>query len=323
MPRKNLQEQIQSIQYRERNTEDYDNIIETTPQNTVTNKTNGVVMLPIDKLVEYKDENFEKLTGKPQPFNAYTQEEIESLSRSIARQGVIDPITVRPWQNGYFQILAGRNRMRASILCGLTEIPGIIRRDIDDTQAALIMLDTNLEHRELKYSEKAYAYRMRIELQGSQGKRTDLEEGSERIDTLASAGQQHKDSRRTVAYLIRLTYLIPGLLSMVDDGKIGFKIGVGISYLSQETQEYLLHNILPTGVKVKSSQIADLRKMQEYQALTPDVIQRVLSQKKEPFLSFTIKGKQYQEYADLLSDQETTKKLFLEFLKTYKEQRSA
>lgn len=100
---------------------------------------------------------------------------------------------------------------------------------------------------------------MRLDLQNQQGKRTDLEEDAQKIDTLGETGKEHKDSRRTVAYLIRLTFLIPGLLLLVDDGKIGFKVGVNISYLTSETQEYLLRTIIPTGIKLKSSQISELR----------------------------------------------------------------
>lgn len=131
-----------------------------------------------------------------------------------------------------------------SALCGLAGIPGIIRRDIDDVKVAKIMLDTNLEQRHnLLYSEKAYAYRMRMELESCQGKRTDLEDDGEKVDMLAEIGIKNKDKRRTVADLIRLTYLLPGLLKLVDEGTIGFKAGVQLSHLPAFAQSYLLDTI--------------------------------------------------------------------------------
>ena len=117
-----------------------------------------IIMLSLDNLVEYTDNTFEALTGRPQPFKSHSQESLESLSKSIKENGVINPIIVRPLDDGKYQILAGRNRARASRICGKTDIPAIIRADIDDIGAAMIMLDTNLEQRpHLSYSEKAYA----------------------------------------------------------------------------------------------------------------------------------------------------------------------
>ena len=128
------------------------------------NDTAKITVLPLEKLIEYSDEAFESITGRPQPFKVHSQESLESLSKSIRENGVINPIIVRPLGDGTYQILAGRNRTRASRLCGNKDIPAIIRPDIDDIGAAMIMLDTNLEQRpHLCYSEKAYAYKMRVE----------------------------------------------------------------------------------------------------------------------------------------------------------------
>ena len=324
MPKKSLKEQIQSIEYRDADTEDFDDIIDTTPEKVISSAKNKITMLPLEKLVEYKDENFEKIAGRPQPFREYSQEDLESLADSILKHGIITPIVVRPFGIDQYQILAGRNRTRASKICGLTEIPGIVRKDIDDVQAALIMIDTNIEQRQsLTYSEKAYAYRMRLELIGQQGKRNDLS-GSEKTDSLAEVGKGNKESRRTVAYLIRLTYLLPGLLKLVDDGKIAFKAGVEISYLSQQTQEYILNKIIPSGVKIKAGQVSDLRKMEKYETLSQDIIQRVFQEQKPITPSFTISGSKLQEYADLLNNKEEIERLFLEFLEKYHcQQRSA
>ena len=221
------------------------------------NDTAKITVIPLEKLVEYSDDAFEGITGRPQPFKAHSQESLESLAKSIKENGVINPIIVRPLENGKYQILAGRNRTRAARICGKTDIPAIVRADIDDIGAAMIMLDTNLEQRpHLSYSEKAYAYKMRVDLQRSQGKRTDID-GGKKVDVLSEVGKDNNESRRTVAYLIRLTYLILPLIEMIDDGRLGFKIGVAISYLSTETQNMLYSEIIMAGEKIKQSQIKE------------------------------------------------------------------
>lgn len=167
------------------------------------NDTAKITVIPLEKLVEYSDDAFEGITGRPQPFKAHSQESLESLAKSIKENGVINPIIVRPLEDGKYQILAGRNRTRAARICGKTDIPAIVRADIDDIGAAMIMLDTNLEQRpHLSYSEKAYAYKMRVDLQRSQGKRTDID-GGKKVDVLSEVGKDNNESRRTVAYLIQ------------------------------------------------------------------------------------------------------------------------
>ena len=307
MPKFNLAEQLASTRYHMDDAEDLGELLKTSDSQAVQR----LVILPLAKLVEYKDDNFERTTGRPQPFRTYSQEDLESLAKSIAEHGVIDPITVRP---------------RATALCGLAGIPGIIR-DIDDVEAAKIMLDTNLEQRHnLLYSEKAYAYRMRMELEGCQGKRTDLAEDGEKVDMLAEVGRKNKDNRRTVADLIRLTYLLPGLLKLVDEGTIGFKVGVQLSYLPAFAQSHLLDTIIPTipyKKKIKPMQASVLREMHKSDTLTTDSMEEVFRKQKNAPASFSISGKKLSAYADLLNDKDEIERLFLEFLENYKSKRSA
>lgn len=278
-----------------------------------------VVHLPISKTVEYSDEDFERATGRPQPFKVYTEDRMESLCKSIADIGVIDPITVRPLPDGTYQVLAGRHRRKASIRIGAETIPAIIRSDISDYQAAMIMLDTNLERRaELSYSEKAYAYKMRMDLQHSRGRRTDLE-GGQKVDTLGELGKENKESRRTVAYLIRLTWLIRPLLEMVDEGTLGFKVAVAISYLSQETQNKLYEEIILPGEKVKQSQINELKVLETYGAVSSESLQALFRKPAKPKIqAVTISSDVLSDYADILPDSKEVERLFLEFLQTYR-----
>ena len=278
-----------------------------------------VVHLPISKTVEYSDEDFERATGRPQPFKVYTEDRMESLCKSIVDIGVIDPITVRPLPDGTYQVLAGRHRRKASIRIGAETIPAIIRSDISDYQAAMIMLDTNLERRaELTYSEKAYAYKMRMDLQHSRGRRTDLE-GGQKVDTLGELGKENKESRRTVAYLIRLTYLTRPLLEMVDDGTLGFKVAVAISYLSPETQTKLYEEIILPGERVRQSQINELKVLETYGAVSSESLQALFRKPtKQKVQPITISGDVLLDYADILPDSKEVERLFLEFLQTYR-----
>ena len=283
------------------------------------NDTAKITIIPLERLVEYSDDAFESITGRPQPFKAHSQESLESLAKSIKENGVINPIIVRPLDDGKYQILAGRNRARASRICGKIDIPAIVRADIDDIGAAMIMLDTNLEQRpHLSYSEKAYAYKMRVDLGRSQGQRTDIE-GGKKVDVLSEIGKDNNDSRRTVAYLIRLTYLILPLVDMVDDGRLGFKIGVEISYLSTETQNLLYSEIIMAGERIKQSQIKELKVLDECGTVTPDSLKALFRKPIKPQLSsVTISGDSLKEYADILPEPQEVERLFLEFLKAYR-----
>ena len=318
MPKMDLAAQISSMQYNETDSEDFDEIIENRDVE-ISNKAK-IKNIPMEFLIEYKDEQFESLTGRPQPFNAYSQEDLQNLAKSIYDQGVINPITVRPLNDGKYQILAGRNRTRAAKIAGKTEMPCIVRDDVDDVNAVLIMLDTNLEQRhKLSYSEKAYAYKMRLDLKKSQGKRTDLQEGAEKVDTLSEIGAQNKESRRTVAYLVRLTHLIPELLQMVDSGKLNFKTGVGISYLSEYYQRYLLNEIIPLGIKIKNKHITELRELEDCSCENVAEIKEVFFKPQAVSLSnVTISGTKLNEYADIIKDEKHVEKLFFEFLEAYR-----
>lgn len=294
---------------------DFENIVSSA---RAPNEAVKISMISLDKLVEYSDKAFENITGRPQPFKAHSSETLESLSHSIKENGVINPIIVRPIGDGKYQILAGRNRTRASRLCGKVDIPAIIRSDIDDIGAAMIMLDTNLEQRpNLTYSEKAYAYKMRVDLQRSQGKRTDIEGGNKK-DVLSEVGKDNHESRRTVAYLIRLTYLIPTLIEMVDDGRLGFKTGVAISYLTSNTQSLLHSEIILAGEKIRQSQIKELKVLDECGAVNIENIKSIFHKSVKSQISVTISGEIIKEYSDILTDSKETERLFIEFLKTYR-----
>ena len=206
-----------------------------------------------------------------------------------------------------------------NIASWLQSAHAIVRVDIDDIGAAMIMLDTNLEQRpHLSYSEKAYAYKMRVELQRSQGKRTDID-GGRKVDVLSEVGKDNNESRRTVAYLIRLTYLISPLIDMVDDGLLGFKLGVAMSYLKTETQTSLYNEYILQGVKPNLKHISELRELEKYTEITSKVLSKILLPKeKRPVNKITIKSDKLEAYTDILNSEKNIEILFIQFLESYK-----
>ena len=279
--------------------------------------------ISVKNLIEYADKKFSRLSGRNQPFLAYTDEALEELVQSISLNGIINPLVVREGKNGKYIILSGRNRYRAAKKLGMRSVPAIVKENISDDEAAQILLDSNLKQRQnLKYSEKAYAYRMETEILNRQGKRTDLEHTLCKIctksDTLSDAGKANGDSRRKVAYYIRLTYLLPGLLKLVDDGIIRFMPAVSLSYLPVEAQSYILKNIAGNH-KIRQEHTDRLRELQAKGELTNETIENTFNREteKEEKINFVVSTKFLKKCPELLNDSDKLQTLFIEFLKKY------
>ena len=198
--------------------------------------------------------------GERQPFKAYTDAKLQELTESIKKHGVIEAICVRPKADGRMEIIAGHNRVAAARLAGLTTVPAIVQQ-LDDAQAAIMLVDSNLQHREtLLPSEKAFAYKLRLESMKRQGQRTDLTscQFGTKLRTDKILAQDADESARTIQRYIRLTHLIPALLDMVDNGKPGFAAAVDLSFLGQDEQTTLLevmeqkHVKAPNGAQAKA-----------------------------------------------------------------------
>lgn len=200
--------------------------------------------------------------GERQPFKAYTDVKLQELAESIKQHGVIEAICVRPKADGRMEIIAGHNRVAAARLAGLTTVPAVVQQ-LDDAQAAIMLVDSNLQHREtLLPSEKAFAYKLRLESMKRQGQRTDLT--SAQIEPKLNSNRSNEqlaaeagESRAQIQRYIRLTYLVPALLDMVDNGKPGFAAAVDLSFLGQDEQTALLevmkreHIKAPNGAQAK------------------------------------------------------------------------
>lgn len=198
--------------------------------------------------------------GERQPFKAYTDAKLQELTESIKQHGVIEAICVRPKADGRMEIIAGHNRVAAARLAGLATVPAIVQQ-LDDAQAAIMLVDSNLQHREtLLPSEKAFAYKLRLESMKRQGQRTDLTSGQivRKLECTDQIGKDESESGRQVRRYIRLTHLIPALLDMVDNGKPGFAAAVDLSFLGQNEQTALLevmeqeHIKAPNGAQAKA-----------------------------------------------------------------------
>lgn len=316
MPKNSLSRQLEKMSY---SNIAGDESIDITVSNDIGYKKSdlSIVKIPVKDLIEYSDNRFEAVAGRPQPFKEYSVEKLKELSKSIEEYGVLQPISVRPY-NGKYQIMAGRNRTRAAIMAGKETVPAIIYPKVDDMQAAIIMLDTNLrQRRNLSYSELGYAYRMKIELLNRRGRRSDLYNDGQRIDSLSEAGTENSQSRRTVSNLIRLTYLIPELLELVDKGKLGVIVGVQLSYLRKESQILILNELLKIGIKIRKSDAERFRKIEKERELNSMDLNILCSTKEKP-LTVTISTERLYEYEDIIRDNENIEELFFKFLDSYK-----
>ena len=196
---------------------------------------------------------------KNHPFKVLDDDKMLDLVNSIRENGILTPVLVRPIGNNQFEMISGHRRMHAAGLLDMDVIPAIIR-DMSDEEAVLKMVDSNIQREELLPSEKAFAYKMKLEAMRRQGQRTDLtlcQSGTKsRTDQLL--GEQVGESARSVQRYIRLTELIPELLDLVDNKKLQFTVAVDISYIDKEVQEWIYEYISDTGF-IKPKQIAALR----------------------------------------------------------------
>lgn len=195
------------------------------------------------------------------PFKVVDDEEMDELVESIEKNGILVPVLVRPDVNNSYEMIAGHRRMHAAIRIGLKTIPAIVR-DLDDDEAIIVMVDSNIQRKKLLPSEKAFAYKMKLEAMKHRVGRKSKENVSQlgthyRADS--ELANELGESRNTIRRFIRLTELIPELLEYVDKKRLPFTSGVDISYLDKEIQKWLFEYIKENG-PVKSVQIAALRR---------------------------------------------------------------
>ena len=235
---------------------------------------------------------------KDHPFKVVDDEKMQDLVESIRTNGILSPVLVRPVGNDVYEMVSGHRRMHAAVILGMDRVPAIIR-EMSDDEAIVKMVDADIQREELLPSEKAFAYRMKMEAMKRQGSRRDLT--SDQNDPKLSAwtiGEESGISGSQVKRYIRLTELIPELLDYVDQKRIQFTVAVEISYIDREIQKWLFEYIKDNGV-VKMNQISLLRAQLQAGAITQAKMIALLNDSqpgKAPSSKLTFTEKKLREY---------------------------
>ena len=218
------------------------------------------------------------------PYKVKHDDEMELLIDSIKEHGILSPIIARPLENGEYEIISGHRRLFASKRAGLTEVPALVV-EMDRDNAAIALVDSNLHRDNISPSEKAFAYKLKMEAMSRQGHRTDLTSGqvvpkSDDNRTSAEIGEAYGESYKTVQRYIRLTYLHPKLLEYVDEGRIAFTPAVELSYLNDIEQEDLIQTIESEDCTPSLSQAVRMKKLSQAGELDDDKILEIMSEEK-------------------------------------------
>ena len=265
----------------------YDDIFET-DESRADSQLEKVQKIPISELVPFKNH----------PFKVVDDEAMLRTTESIAQFGVLTPLIARPLEDGGYEIISGHRRAHAAEAAGLMEVPVIVR-DMDDDAATVLMVDSNLQ----RESERAFAYKMKLEAMKRQGERTDLQgdgTSTQVVSKLRSneqLGEQNNQSRETVRRFIRLTNLIPELLDMVDQKQISFNPAVELSYLTPEEQQQVIEAMDFTQAAPSLSQAQRLKKLSQEGGCTLEAMQDILGEVKKGDLErVAFKSEQLRKY---------------------------
>ena len=227
--------------------------------------------LPIQKLRPFEGH----------PFKVTDNEEMDQLVWSVLTQGLLTPLVVRPLPNGEYEVVSGHRRLHACKKAGIETVPALIT-DMDRDAAAIALVDSNLHREKILPSEKAFAYKMKMEALSRQGQRTDLTSTQvvSKLRTNEIVGEAAGDSREKVRRYIRLTNLTPGILDMVDEGRIALTPAVELSYLTDAEQEDLLETMESEDCTPSLSQAIQMKALSQSGQLDMDTIFHIMTQPK-------------------------------------------
>lgn len=221
-------------------------------------------------------------TFEGHPFKVLDDEDMDNLIESIRQQGIISPLIVRTIEStDEYEVISGHRRLHAAVKAGLSEVPALIY-PLDRNEAMIAVVDSNLHREKLLPSEKAFAYKMKMDAMKTQGKRTDLtlSQAATKSDTAAEIGKSQNESRDQVFRYIRLTYLIPELLDKVDGGVIALSPAVELSYLSKEQQKILLDAMSLNDCTPSHAQSIRMKKAAQQNTLSSNSIYEIMSEEK-------------------------------------------
>jgi len=265
----------------------YDEIFQT-EETRIEASLEKVIDIPLAELHPFKNH----------PFKVTDDESMLETAESINKHGVLVPVIARPREEGGYELISGHRRKRASELAGKETLPCIVR-NLDDDAATIIMVDSNIQRENILPSERAFAYKLKLEAMKHQGERKDLTSSQVgmKLQALDIIGQQAGDSRNQVHRFIRLTELVPELLDMVDTKKIAFNPAVELSYLMPHEQVQLMEAMDMEQATPSLSQAQRLKKYSQDGKLTFDVMTAIMSEEKkgEPD-KVTLTGEKLKKY---------------------------
>ena len=239
----------------------------------MNNKLKSPVNIPVEKIRPFEGH----------PYKVLDNEEMNSLIESIQEKGVLSPILIRPLENTVdeYELISGHRRFRASVKAGLETVPALIYA-VSRDEAAVMLVDSNLHREHILPSEKAFALKLKMDAMSRQGQRTDLTstQVGRKLETAEIIGEQINESKNQVRRYIRLTYLIPELLEMMDEEKIAFSVGVELSFLDEQLQYDLLRVIEEQECTPSYSQAWHMHKDFNAGTLTAEAIEdRLMAEK--------------------------------------------
>lgn len=262
--------------------------------------TNQIVEVPLSELCPFKNH----------PFQVRDDEKMEETVESIRNYGVLNPGLVRPRAEGGYEVVAGHRRKRGCELAGKTTMPVLVR-DYTDDEAVVIMVDSNIQRENILPSEKAFAYRMKMEAMKHQGAK-----GTG--DTADLVGKEAGDSGRKVQRYIRLTELLPELLEMVDNGKIKFIPAVSLSYLTKEEQSWVFKCITENCISVSGAMADAMKKHSEEGKLTELAVQLILCEEKKDTGKVTLSANKISRYFPKEYSKQQMEQVIFELLEDWK-----
>lgn len=258
---------------------------------------------------------------KNHPFKVLDDEKMDELVESIRKNGVLTPVLVRPFRDRY-EMISGHRRKHAASLAGLTSIPAIIK-DIDDDEATIMMVDTNIQREELLPSERAFAYKMKMDAMFKQGKRTDLTsvQNDPKLST-EIIGEEFGISSSQVKRYIRLTELIPEILDMLDEKELQFTVAVETSYIDSNIQKWIYEYAKENGV-LKLNQVKALRSILKERSISQLEMIQILNNNlkgREPNRKVTISHKKLDRFFPESVSSEKIESLIIALLEKWKDE---
>ena len=290
----------------------YEDLFQTSGERT--DERERVQEVPLSELFSFKGH----------PFQVKDDEAMQETVESISKYGVLVPGIVRPRLEGGYEIVAGHRRKRGSELAGKETMPVIVRK-LDDDEAIIIMVDSNLQREKILPSEKAFAYRMKLEAMKRQGQRIDLtssplEKKLKGVTTAQQIGKDSGDSQPQIYRYIRLTYLVTEILNMVDEGRLALRPAVELSYLPENEQRFLLDIMTKENCIPSQAQAVKMRKSSQDGKLTAAVIEGILSAERIAPIQVTLKKDRLKQYFPPTYTAQQMEEIIISLLDTWRMQ---